>query len=126
MSAATMPTDIEGRKPIGRQPLKGQSWLLGRWDEAALLSEIVGWMVGCANEVEHQAGVDDLRRRGLITIRRHVAPVGEWDAYALTDAGFDRLASIGYGALHDDALRAHRWYRDNAERLRFHEPRIAM
>lgn len=112
-----MPTNLAHRKMLGKQPFRNQTWLLGRWDEAALLSEIVGWSVGCQNEVERQSAVNNLRARRLITTRRHVAPAGEWEAYALTDAGFDRLADIGYGTMHDDALRAHRWYLTNCTKV---------
>lgn len=98
------------RPLIGKQPFRHQVWLCGRWDEAELLSVIVGWAVGSFSAVEHAAGVADLERRGLISTRRHAAPAGEWDCYRLTNAGFVRLAEIGYGNLHDRAVRVHRWY----------------
>jgi hypothetical protein len=102
------------RPLVGRQDFKGQVWCCGRTDEASLLSEIVGWMVGCHNAEAACREVEDLKRRGFITTRRHIAPAGEWDAYALTEAGFDRLAQIGYGDMHDAAVMSHRWYAANA------------
>ena len=98
------------RPLIGARPFERQVWLCGRSDEAAMLSEIVGWAVGCDNEKRHTDEVAALKRRGYITVRRHRSLMGEWDAYALTASGFDRLAQIGYGDLHDSAVRRHRWY----------------
>ena len=99
------------RPLIGHQPFVQQVWCCGRSDLAALLSEIAGWAVGCENEKVHAREVADLKRRGLITTRRHIAPIGEWDSYALTNAGFDLLAKIGYGDMHDRAVHAHKFYR---------------
>lgn len=98
------------RHLVGKQAFKGQVWLCGRTDEASMLSEVVGWAVGCDNEEAHRCEVAALKDCGYITTRRHRAPIGEWDAYALTAAGFDRLAKIGYGEMHDNAVRAHQWY----------------
>lgn len=95
---------------IGRQPFKEQVWCCGRRDEAGLLSEIAGWAVGCQNEAEAMQEVNDLQSRGYLRRRLHVAPAGTWEAYALTAEGFDRLAQIGYGDMHDRAVRQHRWY----------------
>lgn len=101
---------FQSRQMIGKQPFRGQVWCCGRSDEAHILSEIVGWAVGCKNERDKAAEVADLQARGFLTTRRHIAPAGEWDAYALTDKGFDRLAAIGYGDMYDQALRLHLFY----------------
>lgn len=103
-------TDPWSRDFIGDQPFKHQVWCCGRTDEAGLLSEIVGWAVGCQSQEEKEVEVADLQRRGYLRKRAHVAPMGTWEAWALTAAGFDRLAQIGYGDMHDSAVRRHRWY----------------
>lgn len=98
------------REFISKQPFVKQTWCCDRSDEAALLSEIVGWSVDCENEKRYDKEVSYFKTNNFITIRRHKAPAGEWDAYALTDAGFERLKETGYGDLYDTAIKRHRWY----------------
>lgn len=99
------------RPLIGPQLFKHQVWCCGRSDEASLLRQVVGWAVDSQNARDHARELQDLIARGLITTRTHRTPFNdEWEAYALTAAGFDRLAEIGARDDHDAAVQAHRFY----------------
>lgn len=87
------------RRLIGFQPYRGQFWICNRSDEAVTLSSVAGWRPGGPMAADHAAEIAELERRGLVT-------VGE--RYALTDAGFARLAEIGWGLMHDRALAHHK------------------
>lgn len=98
-------------EPIGKQKFTGQVWLCGRTDEAALLTDIVGTMYGSPNDHQYAQEIAALKAQGLITWRNHLFPDGTHvPAYRLTTRGFETLARIGYGNMHDSAVRQHRFY----------------
>lgn len=105
------------RELIGEQPFTRQVWICGKYDMAGLLAGIGGWAVGCQYDEEHRDAVAEMKRDGYITYRTHRAPAGEWQAYALTDKGFELLRRIGYGTMYDDAVRREEFYRINASAL---------
>lgn len=83
-----------------------------------VLSSIGGWHVGCQNEVENIDAVSYAKDHGFVTIRIHYAPAipDGSIAYELTDAGFDELAKMSDLETVERALRARRWYRNNARK----------
>jgi hypothetical protein len=86
------------REPIGFQPYRGQFWICNRSDEAVTLSSIAGWRPGSFMALDHTEEIAELERRGLVTVGKR---------YALTDAGFARLAEIGWALMHDETLEVH-------------------
>lgn len=84
------------RKPIGFQPYPGRVTLCGRDDEASVLSAAGRWLVGSHMAADFAQEIAELEWRGLITER------GRY--YNLTPAGYNRLAAIGWGLMHDEAL----------------------
>jgi hypothetical protein len=84
------------RKQIGFQPYRRKVWIYDRDDEADMLASVGRWAIGSEMAAEHSVAINDLEVRGLIKRRG--------SRFALTLAGFDRLAGIGWGLMHDEAL----------------------
>lgn len=107
--ATTIPEEI------GPQKFVKQYWLCGRTDEAMLLSTIVGVAHGSGVACENKKEIEELLKSRFITTRLHVAPLipDTWLSYALTPSGFQRLAKIGHGDMHDAAVRRHKWYAEH-------------
>jgi hypothetical protein len=82
-------------------------------ERAILLARVVGFAVGSAAAEEHAGLISEFERLGFVTRRKHYSKVGSWEAYALTDSGFDHLERIASRNLTQRCLRAHIFYLRN-------------
>lgn len=84
--------------PIGFQPYRGTVWICNRSSEADLLANVGRWKPGTFLALDYAEEISEMSHRGLLTVGKR---------YALTKEGFDRLAEIGWGFMHDQALEMH-------------------
>lgn len=80
------------------------------YGEHFVLSDCIGWAVGCLYEWENQKTIKLCKERGYLTERTHRCPNGDhWQAYALTKSGFERLRYLSEVSF-KQTKQTHQWY----------------
>ncbi len=93
--------------------------LPGRWPEPEFLGQVGFWFVTSGEAKAHTPRIRKFLAKGLIGMRRHRRTDGGIvDAYELTDAGLERLASLTDAAAAQKARIQRDYLRKQAQQHR--------